>query len=103
MLLIPSNTVSQAISCMCILSTCRIDMNNVIKVSDFGLSENVYARNYFREGQKEGIKLPFKWMAIESFHDAIFTEKTDVVSHSIACAVALTLFAAPVLPNLWIK
>ena len=58
----------------------------MIKVADFGLSEDIYARNYFRqsglhniEGEKS-IKLPVKWMAIESLHDGIFTEKTDVVS-----------------------
>ncbi len=62
---------------------CRIDANFVIKVADFGLSENVYSRNYFREGDKEGVKLPVKWMAIESLHDGIFTEKTDVVSRVV--------------------
>ncbi|CAI8036666.1 Hepatocyte growth factor receptor, partial [Geodia barretti] len=28
---------------------CMIDQYNVIKVADFGLSEDVYARNYFRQ------------------------------------------------------
>ena len=58
----------------------RIDMDHVIKVADFGLSEKIYSKNYFRCGKDEGVKLPAKWMAIESFHDRIFTEKTDVVS-----------------------
>ena len=26
---------------------CRLDAQSVIKISDFGLSEDVYARNYF--------------------------------------------------------
>ncbi len=52
----------------------------MIKVADFGLSEDVYLRNYFRQGEKEGVKLPVKWMAMESLHDGIFTEKTDVVT-----------------------
>ena len=63
---------------------CRIDENFVIKVADFGLSEDIYARHYFRQGsEKEGgnpVKLPVRWMAIESLNDGIFTEKTDVVS-----------------------
>ena len=58
----------------------------MIKVADFGLSEDVYCKDYFRQAlsgnkQEEGvIKLPIKWMALESLSDGIFTEKTDVVS-----------------------
>ncbi len=59
----------------------RIDVNNVIKVADFGLSEGLYARNYYRQTKEEGTKLPMKWMAIESLHDGIFSEKSDVVSY----------------------
>ena len=63
----------------------RIDKDYVIKVSDFGLSEDVYGRNYFRQSNvgEEGEdqrKLPIRWMALESLHDGVFTEKTDVVS-----------------------
>ncbi len=56
----------------------RIDAGGVIKVADFGLSESLYTKTYFREGGEE-VKLPVKWMAIESLRDCIFTEKTDVV------------------------
>ena len=54
----------------------------MIKIADFGLSENVYGRNYFRQGQGPSVlvKLPVKWMAPESLHDGIFSSKTDVVS-----------------------
>lgn len=56
----------------------------MIKVADFGLSEDIYARNYFRQGRtaEEGetpVKLPIKWMALESLNDGVFSEKTDVV------------------------
>ena len=51
----------------------------MIKVSDFGLTENTYARNYFRQ-QAGSTKLPLKWMAIESIKFGVFSEKTDVVS-----------------------
>ena len=61
----------------------RIDSNGVIKVSDFGLTEEIYSKNYFKQTKTEEgtstVKLPVKWMAIESLHDGIFTEKTDVV------------------------
>ena len=57
----------------------RIDSQYVIRVSDFGLSEDVYAKNYFRQGKDSSVKLPVKWMAPESLQDGIFSEKTDVV------------------------
>ncbi len=31
------------------------------------------------QGEAEGVKLPYKWLAMESLSDAIFNEKTDVV------------------------
>ena len=63
----------------------RIDAKFTIKVADFGLSEDIYSKDYFRQAltksaNEEGvIKLPIKWMALESLQDGIFTEKTDVV------------------------
>ena len=72
-----------------IIVVCRIDTNFVIKVADFGLSEDVYCKDYFRQVLKrdanevEGVvKLPIKWMALESLQDGVFTEKTDVVCAS---------------------
>ena len=45
----------------------RIDSNFLIKITDFGLSEDIYARNYYREGVDGRVtKLPVKWMAPES-------------------------------------
>lgn len=55
-----------------------MDANDTIKVSDFGLAEDIYSKNYFRQKQG-GIKLPLKWMALESIKLGVFTEKTDVV------------------------
>ena len=62
----------------------RIDNNFVIKVADFGLSEDIYSRNYFRQVSRDDdvdaqVKLPVRWMALESLNDGIFNEKTDVV------------------------
>jgi len=55
----------------------------VIKVADFGLSEDIYAKNYFRQvhmkEEEEEVKLPARWMALESLMDGMFTEKSDVV------------------------
>ena len=62
---------------------CRIDENFIIKVADFGLSESVYTKNYFRLANHSKAKLPLKWMAPESLNNGIFTEKTDVVITSL--------------------
>ena len=57
----------------------------MIKVSDFGLTEDIYSRHYFRQAssqQEDGegpVKLPVRWMALESLNDGVFSEKTDVV------------------------
>ena len=59
----------------------RIDAHFVIKVSDFGLSEDVYQKNYFRQASDASVKLPIKWMAPESINDGIFSERSDVVSY----------------------
>ena len=65
------------------LNGCRIDGNDVVKVSDFGLTEDMYSYNYYRQkGSETGIeeKVPIKWMAPESVETHVFDESTDVVS-----------------------
>ena len=58
----------------------RIDTHFLIKITDFGLSEDVFIKNYFRQGSDgEVVKLPVKWMAPESLNDGHFSEKSDVV------------------------
>ena len=65
---------------MHLANCCRIDGDGVIKVGDFGLSEDVYVSGYFRiDKSSPGVKLPFKWLAPESIQDLVFSEKTDVV------------------------
>ena len=58
----------------------RLDFHSVIKVADFGLTEEIYAQNYFRQGQESTMRFPIKWMAPESLSDKLFTEATDVVT-----------------------
>lgn len=57
-----------------------MSINCVIKVADFGLAVNVGTKHYFRQDKDEIVKLPLRWLAPESIHDFVFSEKSDVVS-----------------------
>ena len=61
----------------------RVAANGVIKVADFGLTEDMYQQKYFR--QESNVRLPIKWMALESIHDMVFSEKSDVVCMQVVC------------------
>ena len=54
----------------------------MIKVADFGLTEDMYGTNYFRRNREEEKeeKVPIRWMAPESIENDIYNEATDVVS-----------------------
>lgn len=56
----------------------------MIKIADFGLTEDVYTKTYFRQQNHASVKLPVKWMAIESLQEGVFNEKSDVVSLGVA-------------------
>ena len=64
-----------------VLSSCRLDISGNVKVSDFGLAEDVYTRGYFRLNKdgSDNVRLPYKWIPPESFQDGVFSEKSDVV------------------------
>ena len=48
-----------------------------MKVADFGLTRDIYQRDYYRQSSR--CQIPVKWMAPESLVDHISNEKTDVV------------------------
>ena len=56
----------------------RIDENMLVKVADFGLSRDIYNREYYASSDNR-TKLPVKWMAIESLTRSMYTSKSDVV------------------------
>lgn len=51
--------------------------DNLVKISDFGLTRDVYESCEYQKAQSAG-KLPIKWMAIESLFDNIYTTQSDV-------------------------
>ena len=81
--------MTSVISILCF----RISSDGIIKVADFGLSEDIYESEYFKHPKesKEKVKLPLKWMAPESIHYRTFNEKTDVVSHHIEELIMLII------------
>ena len=52
-----------------------------MKVGDFGLAEDMYARGYVREDSKT-VKFPYKWMPPESLEDGLFSQQSDVVCYA---------------------
>ena len=61
----------------------RLDRSGIVKVADFGLAEDMYASNYYRQGKSSDdveTKVPIRWMPLESIEEGLFNEKSDVVS-----------------------
>ena len=48
-------------------------------MADFGLMQEVYEERIYTEDQELVINLPYKWMALETLAEGVFSEKTDVV------------------------
>ena len=57
----------------------RLDDYRNVKVADFGLSRDIYERDYYSSDDRKA-KLPVKWMALESLEKGTYNIKTDVVS-----------------------
>ena len=54
----------------------------MIKVADFGLTEDMYNTNYYHREKDDSNgeeRLPIRWMAPESIETNLYNEITDVV------------------------
>ena len=60
---------------------CLVNGNFVVKIADFGLSQDIYSTDYFRLGDAE--LLPIRWMPPEAIVYAKFTTQSDVWSFAV--------------------
>lgn len=73
---------------------CMLDENLRVKVADFGLSRDIYERDYYSSDNKK-TKLPVKWMALESLEKCIYNTKTDVWSYGVLLWELMTRGVVP--------
>ncbi|KAM9362010.1 macrophage-stimulating protein receptor-like [Symphorus nematophorus] len=74
---------------------CMLDETFTVKVADFGMARDIYDKEYYSIQDHKRVKLPVKWMAIESLQTQKFTTKSDVWSYGILMWEFLTRGASP--------
>ena len=60
---------------------CLVSRNLRVKISDFGLSQDIYTTDYFKMGDSE--LLPIRWMPPEAILYAKFTTQSDIWSFGV--------------------
>ncbi|XP_041638429.1 tyrosine-protein kinase receptor UFO-like [Cheilinus undulatus] len=60
---------------------CMLGDDLRVCVADFGLSKKIYSSNYYR--QRVAIRVPIKWMSLESLSDSVYSTKSDVWSFGV--------------------
>ncbi|XP_055681384.1 platelet-derived growth factor receptor alpha-like isoform X2 [Lutzomyia longipalpis] len=67
--------------------------DNVVKICDFGLARSMYkSNNYKKQGKAP---LPFKWLALESISDQVFSTYSDIWSFGIVLWEFFSLAKVP--------
>ncbi|KAI9515085.1 hypothetical protein NQZ68_027951 [Dissostichus eleginoides] len=74
---------------------CMLDETFTAKVADFGMARDIYDKEYYSIQDQKRVKLPVKWMAIESLQTQKFTTKSDVWSYGVLLWELLTRGASP--------
>ncbi|KAK3610541.1 hypothetical protein CHS0354_008977, partial [Potamilus streckersoni] len=73
---------------------CMLDKELNVKVADFGLSREIYEREYYSSDNKK-TKLPIRWMAPESMEKGTYSAKSDVWSYGIVLWELVTRGVTP--------
>ncbi|XP_033644028.1 hepatocyte growth factor receptor-like isoform X1 [Asterias rubens] len=73
---------------------CMLDDTLLVKIADFGLSRDIYERDYYSAKDKTA-KLPVKWMALECLERSVYSIKTDVWSFGVVMWELLTRGMSP--------
>ena len=73
---------------------CLVDSQFVCKISDFGLSRDVYGSGYYGLGGKSSL-LPVRWMSSESLLYGRVTVKSDVCSYGVLMWEVFTFATQP--------
>ncbi|XP_077979883.1 hepatocyte growth factor receptor-like isoform X1 [Glandiceps talaboti] len=73
---------------------CMLADDLTVKVADFGLSRDIYERDYYSAKDRH-TKLPVRWMALESLERNIYNNKTDVWSFGVVLWELMTRGVTP--------
>ena len=60
---------------------CLLDDKLTVKVADFGLTKQILDKAYYIPSDKK--PFPYRWMALESLENGVYTTKTDVYSFGV--------------------
>lgn len=69
---------------------CLVGEELIVKISDFGLSRDIYSSDYYRVQSKS--LLPVRWMPSEAILYGKFTTESDVWSYGELCSSEIQLF-----------